>query len=260
MGSPIAFISILVSLLCLILQTINFISFRRTPEVIIQSLQENKTLHQDNKLLLQDNKETLEEVRQNPPKPDFPNFKPSTEDGEYTEYSRWTGSPDNRRDYYALNFVGRKDVKNPIPRHLDVDDITRHVDDRNSTARNQQNTQASTTNVTDPAEASGVHEDLNEGFQNHDQQRRETALPRVHSPDGFRRRNEGNITMESPPPSSQSSSSQHPKKAGKRPRKVVRQDDSAEEGASSRKRAAKVKKTRSRNGKEKKEDSTSEDD
>ncbi|KAL8759116.1 MAG: hypothetical protein Q9199_000998 [Rusavskia elegans] len=133
--------------------------------------------------LLQDNNRILREESKSLPQTDLPLFPPSLGNGEYTEFSRRTGPSHKHYDSYALNYRGKGDTKNQIPRSLDIDYLTQDVEGPDSTASNPRYTGGGVAKVGDPAEANAVHEDVQaayEGVQARGRKGKKAAKPNVH--------------------------------------------------------------------------------
>ncbi|KAL8993677.1 MAG: hypothetical protein Q9169_006166 [Polycauliona sp. 2 TL-2023] len=243
MSSPTTFVCILVTLLCLVLQIISYLVLWRASRDVIQ--------------LLRDNNRILQEEPQQPPQIDFPDFKPPTEDGEYTEYSRWTRSHGGKcRNYYALNFDGRKDGKSPIPRSLQVDQITRDEEGLDGSAHNRRMTEGTVANIPSQFEANVVREQL----PSRDAQSRKIAKRNAHFGTGFGPNYTGDLKTDIFPSNGEPSSSRHSATVGRPLRRKGTADDIHEQARASSSRApkrvseAKERKSRNRNGKDKKEE------
>ncbi|KAI4259083.1 MAG: hypothetical protein L6R42_004754 [Xanthoria sp. 1 TBL-2021] len=217
MGSPGTFIYSSISILFLIFLLMSGLVIRRALEDIVRLLQ-------DTNRILQENHKSL-------PQTDLPLFPPSLGEGEYTEFSRRTGPSHKHYDTYALNYRGKGDTKNQVPRSLDIDHLTQDVESRDSTASNPRYTGGGVANVGDPAEANTAHEDpqaVHEGVQARGRKGRKAAKPNVHWGTGFDNDGARYDDEEDHPSSSKSSSSKHSARAEKRRKEKGkgREDDS----------------------------------
>ncbi|KAL8890616.1 MAG: hypothetical protein Q9215_002262 [Flavoplaca cf. flavocitrina] len=145
MASPVVFVCVSVTILCLILQIVIFVFLRSASKNAIRILENNTSILQEN-------------IR-NPPKPDVPAFPPSLGEGEYVELSRWTGPSREHYATYALNFRGKDDTKSPIPRPLNIEDIVQDADGRRGRAQNSQYTKGGAKIRDDPTEVTAVYSD-----------------------------------------------------------------------------------------------------
>ncbi|KAI4280665.1 MAG: hypothetical protein L6R38_004266 [Xanthoria sp. 2 TBL-2021] len=215
MGSPWIFICFFIIILSLIFLLLGGLVIRRALEDIVR--------------LLQDNNRILREENKSPQQTDLPLFPPSLGEGEYTEFSRRTGPSHKHYDTYALNYRGKGDTKNQIPRSLDIDYLSQDVEGPDSTASNPRYTGGGVANVGDPAEANAVHEDVqaaHEGVQARGRKGRKAAKSNVHWRTGLGNDGAGDDDEEDHPSSSKSSSSKRSARAEKRWKGKGREDDS----------------------------------
>ncbi|KAL8847096.1 MAG: hypothetical protein Q9221_007845 [Calogaya cf. arnoldii] len=151
MGSPVAVICVSISILSVIFLVTGGLFVRGNLNDIVRLLQDNnRVLHKDLRSRLQT---------------DLSPFLPSLGDGEYTEYSRWTGPFHKHHKTYALNYHGNSDAKNQIPRSLGIGHLTQGVEGCESSIHNRRHTRGSAGSIDDPAEANAVSEDLREEGQ-----------------------------------------------------------------------------------------------
>ncbi|KAI4273832.1 MAG: hypothetical protein LQ337_004362 [Flavoplaca oasis] len=145
MASPLIFVCVSVTILCLISQFIIFVLLRSASKNVIRILEDNTSILQKN--------------TRNPPQIDIPAFPPSLGEGQYVELSRWTGPSREHYATYALNFRGKDDTKSAIPRPLNIEDIVQDADGRRGQAHKSQCTKGGVKIRDDPTEVTAVYSD-----------------------------------------------------------------------------------------------------
>ncbi|KAL8889278.1 MAG: hypothetical protein Q9192_006043 [Flavoplaca navasiana] len=145
MASPVIFVCVSVTILCLILQIIVFVLLRSASKNAIRILENNTSILQENTRC--------------PPQTDVPVFPPFLGEGEYVELSRWTGPSREHYSTYALNFRGKDDTKSAGPRPLNIDDLVQDADGRRGQAHKSQYTKGGARNRDDPTEVTAVYSD-----------------------------------------------------------------------------------------------------
>ncbi|KAL8984770.1 MAG: hypothetical protein Q9205_001342 [Flavoplaca limonia] len=199
MASPVVFVCVSVTILCLILQIIIFILLRSASKHAIRILENNTSI--------------LHENTRNPPQTDVPAFPPSLGEGEYVELSRWTGPSREHYATYALNFRGKDDTKSAIPRPLNIDDHVQDADGRRGQAHKSQYTKGSAKIGDDPTEVTAVLSDpqvAHGGALARERKNQNIIKPNSRLGIGFEHIHGRDDGLENRPSSSKSPPSNHP--------------------------------------------------